>query len=754
MFRQQLNQLSKITASIKYASASTVTLLALTSEDAMPSPSTIEHWIQETRRGMDCFFNDQFETAQTIFIEHANESPFHAIGSALIAYVEAMLGFEPEKIDAALHLIHVAEVLSRQFAKRVRRRQWKSKGIFADPHTHTHTPQDTESMCNAERTKSSGYLHCPADVQYVLLETNCMLMSATLQFLRSSWIEYMKAAYRLRKAYKMYEHLFETLTGQKAFDYAAKLRMPRQEPETFKETADPNTHSYINSVKTAPASLWSEKHLGVFHRRPSKSAPDIVALRKRAQEKARKANASPAESAIESGVFFGIGLFSLIFSLVPPKVNSLLNTLGFHSSRPFAIHLLKESYNSHGLYSSLSALTLLAYYTNLSIFIHPHLLPRSFTITNARSILNEMKAKYPQGRLWKLLEGKLCRMEGNVSQSVEILKTTVHAMASDLPSSGHAMKESGQLHALAVYEMGWGQLFLGDYSQATRTFFRLESMNNWSRAFYHYIATCCLFANGQYDKAALEFLHILVLLDRKRHLGLRLVPNEVFAERKIKRWKEKVRDHRDFETADPLEILSGPMLCEVIVVHPLWELVYLWNGMCQLPKETLKTMKMSLTHCLEESPQPGSAMANISSSSSNTEDSNNDSINISISRTSMTPTEKMVVLLLLGVVERELGEYEAAEVSLLAVIAMEHLSMHEDVWVVPHALYEMAALRCFQYQAAPSARGMKEAKEWVRRSENFFGKRTSMEGTSENADADWENRLYVRCQLLLERLDG
>lgn len=141
-------------------------------------------------------------------------------------------------------------------------------------------------------------------------------------------------------------------------------------------------------------------------------------------------------------------------------MNRILNTLGFHSSRPFALHLLQRSFKNQGLYSSLSALSLLAYYTNLSLFIHPQLLPNSLSLENARQTLDQMKTFFPHGKIWKLLEGKLCKMEGKTRRGVEILRD---ARRRDNTRQQHKKKEGGkstvtelaQLQALAVYEMGW-----------------------------------------------------------------------------------------------------------------------------------------------------------------------------------------------------------------------------------------------------------------------------------------------------------
>lgn len=144
-----------------------------------------------------------------------------------------------------------------------------------------------------------------------------------------------------------------------------------------------------------------------------------------------------------------------------------MNTLGFQSSRPFALHLLQKSFRNLGLYSSLSALSILAYYTNLSLFVHPQLLPNSLSLEKAREILDQMKICFPNGKIWKLLEGKLCKMEGKTRRGVEILRDVrsresvkIEILTGKLHTLPQKKKdrmvcELPQLQALAVYEMGW-----------------------------------------------------------------------------------------------------------------------------------------------------------------------------------------------------------------------------------------------------------------------------------------------------------
>ena len=297
-----------------------------------------------------------------------------------MTYVEAMLAFDVQKIQEATHRIAAAENVARQLGKRVRGSSnnntvvagWRSSNKEKQAsgpihHTSNFDPNQSISISFAsatteeqvedddsstQKSSSSGsstgtVMTAPeepteeeqhhsmpdqplsqtnngcskeyrrsVDLLCELIEVNCMLMSATVQFLGSSWIEYMKATYRLRKSYKMYEHLFEELVGQKTSDYANTLRKQRRSSSStachqFKrENAHVNKRFSFFGLPTRKPSMDHLRH-STFRRRSLSSSP--------LDENIDTTSQNDRSSALESGVFFGIGLFSLIFSLLPPR---------------------------------------------------------------------------------------------------------------------------------------------------------------------------------------------------------------------------------------------------------------------------------------------------------------------------------------------------------------------------------------------------------------------------------------------------
>ncbi|CAO3637966.1 unnamed protein product [Cunninghamella blakesleeana] len=911
IFRQHISTLTRFTSNtLKYASTNTANLIfssiSVISPEDYPDHEQILEWMTSSQQGMDAFFDDQFDIAFTIFSELATESPFHALGYALLAYVEAMVSFEMSQIQLAQERLSSAENLCRQFAKRARRKYASSSKSSTSTSTSTSTSSEsssTSSFTSAMNwyTKSSTTTNTSSpsstikeqqqkqlltpDIHYELLETCCILMSSTLQFLSHHWMDYVKAAYKLRKTYKKFEQLFEFITGHKAMDYAHYLHQQKHQHNKHHH----HHHHHHHQKKRKKSNRKNQhqhhqhqhQHHSIHHKKQTNHSSSIHSsypmIKKDIFDDVHEI------SCIESGVYFGIGLLSLIFSLLPPKVNKLLNTLGFYSSRPFALQLLQQSYrNKDSMFSSLSALALLAYYTNLSSFAHPQLLPSSFTLKKAREIVNEIKLKYPHGKIWKLLEGKLYRMEGNLTKSVQVLRDCRRrdsVCMSPLPPSsptlpisvgghGPSMNKNVkdyyqhismtttfpiqmqspvselaiQISALSVYEMGWGQIFLGDYFQASETFYRLESMNNWSRAFYHYIATCCLYGDEEYDKAAIDFIQIPRILSRRKKNGTRLLANEQFAERTIQQWiyqshqlkkrKKMKKNHHDNEENNEKkehgysssttasyyyrDSMDGDSLQKVVMVHPLWEIIYLWNGMYHVSPNLLQQMKQELNQSIE------SLEFKLSKKKyPNQQDCSN------IGR----------LYLLLGVVVRELGSHgggndggndSLVESCFKKVIRLEkhcflehqHDHHHDDddleenenenyndeedddedspmlmsshhfkksLWAGPYAMYELALLRCLQVTSATTmnnkedqdqqysmkAKKIKEARDWLRKidqyhyhyhtnnhhqnHQNHNSNHSSSSSSSINySDVSCESTcmlLHVRCQLLLEKMD-
>lgn len=217
--------------------------------------------------------DDQIMEAEDIFLLN-KLSPFHAFGYALLIYTKAMLSMEKSKIEEAVDCVSNLEIHIKKIIHKKKRKTSAKDNSKLMP-TSCSVPLDIHS----ERFKTIVYDEEYLELQFELLYANCILMLATLQFLRDNWIDHIKAAYDLRKAYKIYERIFEILTGTTILDYELSL-LPK---------------SSTKHVKTARRTASCDN------------------------ERILQQTTSVYHQTVEHGAYFGIGLFNMIFSLLPSK---------------------------------------------------------------------------------------------------------------------------------------------------------------------------------------------------------------------------------------------------------------------------------------------------------------------------------------------------------------------------------------------------------------------------------------------------
>lgn len=366
-----------------------------------------------------------------------------------------------------------------------------------------------------------------------------------------------------------------------------------------------------------------------------------------------------------------------------------MNSLGFHSSRSTAISLLQKSYKSQTMYSSLSSLVLLTFYTNISIYIQPEI-NEFFQYKDASEILERMKSYYPNGQIWSLIQGKLRKGESSILL-FEKAKNANHGIQKEAETKDYfrnaSITEFIQFRSFAIYELGWSYIYAGNYFQASESFFCLESMCNWSRLFYHYMATCCMIADELYDKSVLEIRQMINMIEQRKKVGS---SNEQFAESRIKMWIET-------------SIINQTSLKETLqkdIINPIWELVYLWNGTSYFNKEIIKDIK----------DQQG---------------------------------DDPMIYLLKGVIQRDvdINMEQALEYFNMTLITAER-NIKKN-WIIPYAMYEIAATHfvILQRDRSHTTEYQLVILDWIKCIENYY---------QDTLDIEWETRMQLKCQLLFE----
>jgi hypothetical protein len=247
-------------------------------------------------------------------------------------------------------------------------------------------------------------------------------------------------------------------------------------------------------------------------------------------------------------------------------------------------------------------------------------------------------------------------------------------------------------------------IYAGNYFQASESFFCLASMCNWSRVFYHYISTCCMVADGLYDKAELEVRQMINMFDQKKKLGNRSSSNEQYAESRIRYWIDS-STRNQASLKDTLQYQ---------IINPLWELVYLWNGTSYWKNEVLMDMKKKIAQQWKQK------------------------------------QDEPILCLIMGVIQRDVEkniEIALECFNLVLVTATENSK--KDGWIIPYAMYEIAATHFSLLLKKRASGGNSHTSEyiivisdWIQCIENYYMQNTQ--------DMEWETRMQIRCQLLIE----
>lgn len=116
---------------------------------------------------------------------------------------------------------------------------------------------------------------------------------------------------------------------------------------------------------------------------------------------------------------FGVGMFNLVVSLLPPTYLTIAQMAGFSGDRAQAIKLLNRSTNSGQYWSPVSCLLLLYFYTQLC----PNLgMSQASHATEVDSLLASSAATaYPSASLFLWMQGGSKRLHGRLPEAKDLL---------------------------------------------------------------------------------------------------------------------------------------------------------------------------------------------------------------------------------------------------------------------------------------------------------------------------------------------
>lgn len=357
----------------------------------------------------------------------------------------------------------------------------------------------------------------------------------------------------------------------------------------------------------------------------------------------------------------GFGGFSLVISMLPPKLLRLLSILGFHCDRKAGLRDIEESLCSGGLRSSASGMLLLSYHVILPAFFS---IPqeREQHIECAERVLATLHEMYPGSFFLSYYKGRLQRLKRDLPGSIKCFIKLEEGLRLTPNSKFFKMR-----HAW-LYELGVSYMLELEWEAAEKYWAELEKDCVWSRAFFAYMHGVCLSMNGKANLAADQFAKVPGLLRGK--IAGRVLAEEQYVSRKVK-------DHA-------LDTLEGVKSIQAHISGV--EFLYLWNSFPQMPHDKLERVVQIVEEA--ESMLVGSRSCYTRDTTGRLqwmfEDSDEeDEIEMQ--------DDYAVCSLIKGTAFRELGKLDAAH-ECLDNIREESCYVGAELFVFPMAAYERALL--------------------------------------------------------------
>lgn len=436
-------------------------------------------------------------------------------------------------------------------------------------------------------------------------------MAAVVGALNESLTESLKGIYKLRKAYAALDAIaaseqsylerkgivkavrpasgvHNNVSGHQSlapFDRQSHLKNKQTVPGAFGYDSDDDDHEFFDASEATDVPA----HMGVHdptentsrlsldsHHSPSLSTT-ISDNSPQAEGPDPTFFTNPIDAFIHSGTALNYGLLLTLLSIVPPSFSKILSIVGFRGDRERGLKLLWQATRFDNVNGAIAGLALLGYYTNVVSFAD--ILPEgAYPVTRLKSLLESMRVRFPQSRMWLLEEARMLASEKQIERAVAMVR-----------DAGHSKLK--QIEALQYFETSLNYMYLHEYTACADSFVACVGLNNWSHALYYYIAGAAhveLYRNAKYStthpdaaKAAFHADKAEALLRKvpeaatKKKFMARQAPFDAFTGRKLAKWmaREKELDVR---------------LVDAVGVSPIEEIIYFWGGFKRMRPEQLE----------------------------------------------------------------------------------------------------------------------------------------------------------------------
>ncbi|KAH6902081.1 mitochondrial outer membrane protein IML2 [Coprinopsis sp. MPI-PUGE-AT-0042] len=667
-----------------------------TKDEHPPHPSA--EMLASATKGFDLLFSNDIVGSRDHFGSMPDD-PFHLMGSGVCAFLEAALGMETNQMTEASRCLALSETGARKQMK---------------------------------APKAKAHSRFPVGLEWEIINADAIVLLGLTHALSETYMGYLQCMYSLNNAHskftKLYKAVFPngiddaTFTAETTHSTVtaslpvSQSNVTLQVPTTLSHKSSQSSLASVSSVSSAtsgasvggnalaaPAARSAapsptKSFFGRWLGSSAAAASSEPSLPLHPHQQHPHRPDGPVEDLIVAGTAFGYGLFNLVFSLLPKKVQGLVGFLGFQHDRKLALKALSLSARKqdvHGVFSGFvsqlsfpsppivlhavygdsqltlvrSRLVLMTYY-GVVLLLSGWQADESKLINEVRGIIDRVEARYPEGALWILNRGKLLRMSGDAEGSIRVLKNGLK------PERPHSF---AQADMMLLFELAWTLLGQREYKDSADSFLRITEINTWSHATYYFLSAGCYFSLGDITKCQ-ELLDAIPGLIDKKKVGGKDLPTEVFIKKKLAFYKEKQKRRG----GDP------DKYAEAIRISPAEELAIFWNTHSRVDKSICRAHIADVVHLTPALTIKSETITELlSTSSSNPNSSELEDLD--------NPEELAVRALLLGICHRTLEEFEPA-MQFLHEARRHHASVQVNTWVGGIAMFELAVLQLKQVE--------------------------------------------------------
>uniref|UniRef100_A0A8C9ZHU6 Tetratricopeptide repeat domain 39C n=1 Tax=Sander lucioperca TaxID=283035 RepID=A0A8C9ZHU6_SANLU len=453
-------------------------------------------------KGINMLLNNGFKESDELFRLYRNHSPLMSFGASFVSFLNAMMTFEEEKMQLAFEDLKATERLCES----------ENTGVIETIKNKIKRNMDSQRSGVAVVNR----------LQRQIIIADCQVYLAVLSFIKQELSSYIKGGWILRKAWKMYNKCYSDITHlQESSRRRASEQQATPPPSLSSDTSD---HSLTSSPGPSPS-------LGLGGISPE------------------------ALDRLKGSVSFGYGLFHLCISMVPPHLLKIVNLLGFPGDRLQGLSALTYASESKDMKAPLATLALLWYHTVVQPFFALDGTDTQAGLMEAKSILQQREAIYPNSSLFTFFKGRVQRLECQISTALMSFRDAL-----DLAS------DQREIQHVCLYEIGWCSMIELNYKEAYRAFERLKTESRWSQCYYAYLTGVCQGATGDLDGAVTVFKDVERLFKRKNN------QIELFSMKRLKTTS------------------LSKELCILSVI----EILYLWKALPNCSTAKLQTMTQVL----------------------------------------------------------------------------------------------------------------------------------------------------------------